>query len=206
MTKTKKTPAIIFDFGGVLADWNPYYLYRKVIKDDAQIKAFLEEVNFKYWNLRFDGGYPFAEGINEMCAEHPQQADLIRRFHTHWVDSLGEVLTDTVEVVRRLHAAGYPLYGLSNWSTETFNQIKDRFVFLEYLEDYVLSGQVKIVKPSPEIFTILLERIGLPAAECLFIDDSAVNIQAAADLGIQTILFQSAGQLSADLAKRNILF
>ena len=206
MTTTTNKPVLIFDFGGVLADWNPYYLYRKVIKDDAQIKAFLEEINFKYWNLRFDGGYPFAEGIEEMCTEHPQRTELIRRFHTHWVDSLGELLTDTVEVVRRLHDAGYSLYGLSNWSTETFNQIKDRFVFLDYLEDYVLSGQVKIVKPSPEIFNILLERIGRPAAECLFIDDSPVNIKAAQDLGLQTILFQSADQLGAELVKRKIIY
>ena len=205
MTTTNKKPAIIFDFGGVLADWNPYYLYRKVMKSDEEIHLFLEEINFKYWNLRFDGGYPFAEGIEEMCAEHPQRAELIRRFHTHWVDSLGELLNDTVEMVRRLKNAGYALYGLSNWSTETFNQIKDRFVFLDYLEDYVLSGQVKIVKPSPEIFNILLERIGRPAAECLFIDDSPVNIKAAQDLGLQTILFQSCEQMTQELNQMGVV-
>ena len=204
MTTTQKTPVIIFDFGGVLIDWNPYYLYRKVMKNDEEIKAFLEEIDFKYWNSQFDKGYPFEKGVEEKCAEFPQHEAMIRRFNSHWMDAMGEILTDTVDVARRLKAAGYTLFGLSNWSVSKFNLVKSRCEFLDYLEDYVLSGRVKQIKPGPEIFQTLLDQIDRPAGECLFIDDSMENIKAADALGFQTLLFESAQQLSQALSDMGI--
>jgi 2-haloacid dehalogenase len=206
MTKSQKTPTLIFDFGGVLVDWSPYYLYRKVMKNDEEIKAFLEEIDFSHWNPQFDKGHSFAQGVEEKCAEFPQRADLIRRFNTHWLDSMGEVMMDTVDLLRQLNEAGYPLYGLSNWSVSKFNLVKERFVFLESLDGYLLSGEVKQIKPEPEIFHTLLKRINQQACNCLFIDDSEANIQAAGQLGFQTLLFESADQLADELTCRGIIF
>lgn len=206
MKTTQKTPVIIFDFGGVLIDWSPYYLYRKVMKDDQEIKAFLEEIDFKNWNPKFDRGYPFEKGVQEKCAEFPQHAELIRRFNSHWMDAMGDVVAETSEVARRLKEAGYPLYGLSNWADTTFNRVKDRFYFLDYLEDYILSGRVKQVKPEPEIYHTLLNLIGRPAGECLFIDDSLENIKTAQALGFQTIHYQSAAKLERDLKEMGLRF
>jgi 2-haloacid dehalogenase len=206
MTDKKKMPIIVFDFGAVLVDWSPYYLYRKVMKNDDEIKAFLEEIDFKQWNPQFDKGYPFEKGVDEKCAEFPHRADLIRRFDSHWLDCMGEVMTGTAEVAHQLKASGYTLYGLSNWSVSKFNLVKDRFVFLDDLDGYLLSGEVQQIKPDAEIFHSLLERIGCSAPECLFIDDSAANIQAAKDLGFQTIQFRSAEQLVKELNAMGVKF
>ncbi|MDO9121102.1 MAG: HAD family phosphatase [Anaerolineaceae bacterium] len=206
MTQPTKSPVIVFDFGAVLVDWNQYYLYRKVMANDEEIKAFLDEIDFKNWNLQFDKGYSFEKGVEEKSAEFPQHAEMIKRFNTHWLDAMGEVMMDTVEIARRLKAAGYTLFGLSNWNDTKFNLVKDRMVFLDYLDDYVLSGKEKQVKPEPYIFQILLDRIGHKAEECLFIDDSADNIQAAEALGFQTIHFHSAQQLAEDLTQRGLVY
>lgn len=206
MTANTKLPVIIFDFGGVLIDWNPYYLYRKVLKDDAQIKSFLEEINFQHWNSQFDKGYPFEQGVDEKCAEFPHRAELIRRFNSHWMDAMGEILMDTADVVHQLRTAGYTLYGLSNWSVSKFNLVKEQFGFLDDLDGYLLSGEVKQIKPDADIFHTLLKRIGQQAAECLFIDDSAANIQAAKNIGFQTIHFSSAQQLVKELSGLGIKF
>ncbi len=195
---------IVFDFGGVLIDWSPYYLYRKVLKDDNEIKAFLEEIDFKHWNPKFDRGYSFEKGVEEKCAEFPHREDLIRRFNSHWLDAMGELMTDTVKIVRGLKDAGYLVYGLSNWSVEKYNLVKDRFEFLSWLDGYLLSGQVGQVKPEPEIFHTFLKRFNLEAANCLFIDDVAENIHTAQKVGFQTVQFQSAGQLSKELSLKGI--
>ena len=204
MLNPNKYPVIIFDFGAVLVDWSPYYLYRKVMANDEEIKTFLEEIDIKNWNPQFDKGVPFEQGVEEKCAEFPHHADLIRRFNSHWLDTMGEVMQETVELARRLKEAGSTLYGLSNWSTSKFNLVKDRFSFLNYLDGYLLSGEVKQIKPDAEIFHTLLNRLGQPAGNCLFIDDSAANIQAAQALGFQTIQFTTADQLEKDLATRGI--
>ncbi|PKO02459.1 MAG: HAD family hydrolase [Chloroflexi bacterium HGW-Chloroflexi-5] len=206
MTKPTKSPVIVFDFGAVLVDWNQYYLYRKVMANDEEIKAFLDEIDFKNWNLQFDKGYSFEKGVEEKSAAFPQHAEMIKRFNTHWLDAMGEVMMDTVEIARRLKAAGYTLFGLSNWNETKFNLVKDRMIFLDYLDDYVLSGKEKQVKPEPYIFQILLDRIGHKAEECLFIDDSVPNIQTAAKLGFQTIHFNSAQQLAEELTQRGLVF
>lgn len=206
MTQPTKSPVIVFDFGAVLVDWNQYYLYRKVMANDEEIKAFLDEIDFKNWNLQFDKGYPFEKGVEEKCAEFPQYAELIKRFNTHWLDAMGEVMMESVEIARRLKESGYSLFGLSNWSETKFNLVKERLLFLDYLDDYVLSGREKQVKPEPFIFQILLDRIGQKAEDCLFIDDSLPNIETAKSIGFQTIHFKSAQQLENELTLRGILF
>jgi 2-haloacid dehalogenase len=206
MKTIRKTPVIVFDFGAVLVDWSPYYLYRKVMKDDAEIAAFLEEIDFHNWNPQFDKGVPFEQGVEEKCASFPHRADLIRRFNSHWLDTMGEVMQNTVEIMRRLKSAGFTLFGLSNWSVSKFNLVKERFQFLDYLDGYLLSGEVKQIKPDPEIFQSLLKKFDLTARDCLFIDDSAPNIQAAKNLGFQTIQFKSAEQLAAELEYLGIVF
>lgn len=206
MTNPTKFPVIIFDFGAVLVDWSPYYLYNKVMTSDEEIRSFLEEIDFKNWNPKFDRGYSFEKGVEEKVAQFPQHEALIRRFNSHWMDAMGEVMMDTVEIARRLKVAGFTLFGLSNWNETKFGLVKDRMVFLDYLDDYVLSGTVKQVKPEPEIYHTLLNKIGRKAEECLFIDDSAANINTAQAIGFQTILFTSAQQLAAELTNRGILF
>jgi 2-haloacid dehalogenase len=202
----RKIKAIIFDFGNVLLEWNPRFVYQRYFPDDPEaMERFLQEVNFMEWNLLQDKGRPFTEGVAILSKEFPQYSHLIEAYHDHWVDSLGESLTGTVEIMRELKEAGYPLYGLSNWSAETFPHAREKHDFFDLLDDIVLSGEVGHVKPHPEIFQITLDRIGRPAQECLFIDDASANIEQAQKMGFVTIHFQSPEQLRDALRELNIL-
>lgn len=198
--------AIVFDYGNVLVEWNPRYVYERFFPNDPEaMERFFREVDFMEWNAQQDKGRSFAEGVAELSKEFPQHAHLIRAYHDHWKDSIGEAHWGTVEIMKRLKQAGYPLYGLSNWSAETFPHIREQYDFFDLFDDMVISGEVGHVKPQPEIFHILLEKIGRPAQECLFIDDSPANIQQAQNIGFATIRFESSEQLAKALQDMKIL-
>ena len=197
--------AIIFDFGNVLIKWSPYNIYRKILGDDPQaVDELLKKIDFHTWNIQMDRGRPFAEVIPEVCKRFPEYADLIRTYDERYEESL-VVLQPSVDILLELKKAGWPLYGLSNWSAEKFALVRRKLDFFDSFCDIVISGEVGEIKPEPRIYEILLERIGRPAGECLFIDDSPENICAAEELGFQTILFQSPEQLKNELQLRGLL-
>lgn len=198
--------AIIFDYGNVLIEWNPRHVYRRYFPDDPEgMEKFLSEINFMEWNAQQDKGRTFAEGVAILSEQFPHHANLIRAYHEHWVDSIGEAFTGTVEILKRLKKAGYPLYGFSNWSAETFPSVRAKHSFFDLFDDMVISGAVGYVKPEPEIYRILLEKVGKPAHECLFIDDSLPNIQQANKIGFATIHFQSPSQLEEELTHLELI-
>lgn len=207
MTQTEgRAPAIVFDFGGVLIDWDPRYLYHKLFANDAEAaERFLDEVGFVEWNLEQDRGRPFAVAIKELAERFPHYADFIKAYDERWEESIGGAIQPTVALLGALKEAGYALYGLSNWSAETFRRIRHQYPFLDWLDDIVMSGDVQITKPDPRIYAILLERIGRPATECLFIDDSEANVAVAEQLGFDTVLFKSPDQLASELIRRGLL-
>lgn len=199
--------AIIFDFGNVLLEWNPRFVYRRFFPNDPDgLERFLTEVNFADWNLQQDRGRPFVEGVAILSRQFPHYAHLIQAFKDHWIDSVGGPLTGTVEILEQLKQAGYPLYGLSNWSAETFPYMRKKHDFFDLFDDIVISGAVGHVKPAPQIYHILLDKIGKPAEECLFIDDALPNIHQAQRLGFAVVHFQSPEQLKSSLRDLNILF
>lgn len=198
--------AIIFDYGNVLLDWNPKLVYQRYFPDDPEgMEKFLHEINFMEWNAHQDRGRSFAEGVKILSAQFPQYAELIRAYHEHWPDSIGEAVTGTIELLKQLKQAGYPLYGFSNWSAETFPLARAKYDFFDLFDDMVISGAVGFVKPEPEIYQIMLDKIGRSAQECLFIDDSLPNILQANKIGFQTIHFQSPTQLEEELKQLQLI-
>ena len=198
-------PAFIFDFGGVLINWDPRYLYRKLFDGETEaMERFLKEVDFYHWNARQDEGRPFSEGVAELCGKFPQYRDLIQAYDRRWDESIAGTYPETVAILRSLREMGYPLYGLSNWSVEKFLLVRHKYEVFDWFETILLSGEVKLVKPDPRIFAIMLERIGREASECLLVDDSIGNVEAARRLGFRAIHFQSAAQLQAELCQMEI--
>jgi 2-haloacid dehalogenase len=198
--------AVVFDLGGVLIDWNPRYLYRQLFDgDDEAMEAFLSEITTQEWNARQDGGRTWAEAVAELVERHPEQRDLIAAYRERWEEMLAGPIEGTVDVLRELREAGVPVYALTNWSAETFPIARQRFEFLGWFEGVVVSGEIRLVKPDPQIFHHLLERFGLDATTTLFIDDHEPNIRAAQELGMQAIRFHDPGQLRADLAEMGLL-
>ncbi len=186
-------------------DWDPYYLYSKILGDDRQVvEVFFKTVDFFGWNQKQDSGRSVAEGTVELSARFPQYSELIRAYDERYLESLGGAIQPVVEILRTLKEAGYPLYVLSNWPAEKFALVRPQYPFFEWFDDLVISGEVGLAKPDKAIFDLLLERIMRAACECLFIDDHDGNINAARDLGFQTILFQSPQQLEAELRRIGI--
>lgn len=198
------TPSIIFDFGNVLIQWDAHRVYEKYFSTHAEIDHFLHEINFSAWNLEQDRGRPFAEGVKALSAQHPQYAHLIRAYHHEWEDSVPGDIPGSVEILRDLHHQGYPLYGLTNFSVETYPLMLRRFAFIGLFRYVLVSGRVGMVKPEPGIYHLLLEKIARPAGDCLFIDDSIANVNGAKAIGMDAIRFESPGQLREELARRGI--
>jgi 2-haloacid dehalogenase len=200
-----RKPAVVFDLGGVLVDWNPRYLYRKLIEDEAAVERFLAEVCTPEWNLKQDAGRPFAEAVEELIVQYPDQHELIRAYHLRWEETVGGPIEGTVEILAELKRAGYMVAALSNWSAETFPVARRRFDFLNWFDVAVISGEVKMVKPDPRIFELLLERLGRRAEECVYIDDVEANVRAARELGFRAIHFTSPDRLREELKRMEIL-
>jgi 2-haloacid dehalogenase len=190
---------VAFDLGGVLIDWNPRHLYRRLLDDEAAIERFLAEVCTPEWNATLDAGHPFTDGVAQLVREHPEQAGLIEAYWSRWPEMLGGCFTETLKIMRRLRAEGIPIYALSNWSNETFASTRDRFPFLDEFDGILLSGQVGVGKPDPAIFRRFLERFGLTAESTVFIDDNPANVAVAQSLGLQALLFRNAAQVRLEL-------
>lgn len=197
--------AVIFDFGGVLIDWNPYYLLRKVMVNDTEIEGFLQEIGFKAWNYECDKGLPFDASVEELCLKFPHRAELLRTYNERWLETLGRVFEKNVETLKTLKDQGVPLYGLSNWSAEKFALVEPRYEFFNWFIDKAISGRERTAKPDPQLARILLERNHLVPAECVYIDDSEDNIRMGQNLGLNVILYQSSQQLRTALASHGFL-
>jgi 2-haloacid dehalogenase len=196
---------IIFDLGGVLIEWNPRYLYRKLFDDEAAMEAFLSTVCTPEWNVRLDAGRPFGEAVTELVERHPEQEALIRAYHERWEEMVPHAIEGTVEILADVRAAGYRVAALSNWSAETYPLMRQRFDFLGWFDRIVLSGDERCIKPDPQIYHILLDRLAQPAHECLFIDDSEKNVVAAHQMGIHAIHFHSPEALRVQLQEMGVI-
>lgn len=197
---------IIFDLGAVLIDWNPRYMYSKLFDDEVAMENFLRDITTPDWNEEQDAGRPLHEGTELLVSIFPEHEEHIRAFYNRWDEMLGEAFHDVVEIFKKLKDKNrYKIYALTNWSAETFPVAFERFDFLKWFDGIVVSGAEKMRKPTPEFYHILLDRYQVKAEEALFIDDNYRNILAAEELGIQCIHFTSAGQLSEELEKLNVL-
>jgi len=204
---TDDTPAIttvVFDLGGVLIDWDPRYLYRKLMAED-EVEPFLTEVGFFAWNHAQDAGGPWSDAVEALATEHPHRRDLIAAFPDRFPETLGGAIEGTVALLEELRRAGTRLLALTNWSSETFPVARDTFGFLEHFEGIVVSGEEGVGKPDPALFQILLERYALVPHQTVFIDDSAANVSAAAELGLVALRFSDPGRLRADLSRLGLL-
>jgi 2-haloacid dehalogenase len=201
----KSIEAIIFDLGGVLIDWNPRYMYRKIFNTEEETEWFLQNVTTLDWNENQDAGYPIHEATKELIAKHPEWEPEIKAYYGRWLEMLGDAIHDTVEIFRQLKENGkYKLYALTNWSGELFPHARERFEFLKWFDGIVVSGDEKMRKPSAEFYKILLDRYHLDPATTIFIDDSLRNVKGAEEVGIAGIQFHNPEQLKEELQKLGI--
>ncbi|MBR0109385.1 MAG: HAD family phosphatase [Bacteroidales bacterium] len=196
---------IIFDFGAVLVDWNPHRMLDKYFGSVEKADWFIKNVCTSEWNAEMDGGKPFAQGIAERSAIYPEYAADIQAYYDRWIEMIGGEIPGMREVVAELKAKGYKLYGLTNWSAETFCLVRNEFPVFGLLDGMLVSGEEHLLKPSPEIFQRLVDRFGLTPSECLFIDDNAANVEGSIAFGIPAVRFFGVDSLREDLRERGII-
>jgi 2-haloacid dehalogenase len=169
------------------------------------MEAFLADVCTPEWNEELDAGLPFDEGVARLQARHPEHRDRIAAWRDRWEEMIPGPVVGGPELLREVKETGLPVYALSNWSAETWPIAVERFAFLAWFDDVVISGSLGVKKPDPAIFEHLLTRHRLDPAATLFVDDSARNVEAAGRLGLVTHHFRSADALRRDLVARGVL-
>ncbi len=194
---------IIFDFGGVLVDWNPEYLYNEVFDNREDMNYFLSEICNSEWNTMQDAGQTLAKGTELLKQKHPEYSNLIAMYYNKWEVMLKDKIDANTDLLPLLKVR-YHLFGLTNWSAETFPIALKRFGFFKLFEGIVVSGEEKLVKPDRRIFDVLLNRYNIKANESIFIDDNRDNIIAAEKLGFKTIHYSDI-DLKEQLTNMNIL-
>ena len=197
---------VVFDLGGVLIDWDPRHLYRKLFAgDEAAMEHFLATVCSHEWNRNQDAGRTFAEGARLLKTEHPDKAGLIDAYCARFDEMMPGPIAGSVEILAELKALGTPLYGLTNFSAETYRPTLERFEFLRWFRGVLVSGEEGIIKPDPRIFELLLERFAIDPKRAVYIDDVAVNVDAACPFGIHAIHFSTPSTLRAELTELGLL-
>ncbi len=187
---------VVFDIGHVLIEWDPRNLYREIFEGyEDLMEHFLDNVCTPAWNLEQDRGRPWEEAVALLTAEHPDCAELIRAYHERWEEMVPGPVAGTPDILLELKKRKTPLYSITNFSADKLALTRRRFDFLNVFDGVVVSGEERLVKPDPAIFRLLLDRYGLAASDCFFIDDNAANVEAARDVGMVAHQFTGAEQL-----------
>ena len=197
---------VVFDIGNVLIRWDQRALYRQIFPTEDAVEWFLGNVCTMDWNHEQDRGRSFEDGIAELTARFPEHAEAIAAYHHRWNETILGPIEGSVAILEQLSAQGTPLYAITNWHQDKFRETQARFPFLSTsFRDIVVSGDERVVKPDPAIYRLLLDRNGLEAASCLFIDDNAANVAGAEAVGMKAHHFTSPESLRAELVRAGVL-
>ncbi len=198
---------IIFDFGGVVMDWNPRYFFKDYFNDDERMEYFLKYIAEDEWNAEQDRGRSLQEGTEIQVAKFPEWEKEIRAYYDNWTTMLKSDIPENVEVLRKLEHSEYELFGLTNWSAETFPYALENYDFFNAFKGkIVVSGTEKLIKPDPKIWEVLLERYHLKPEESVFIDDNPKNIEVAKTLGFITVHITEETNLDEELRSLGLRF
>lgn len=200
------TPTVVFDVGNVLIRWDPERLYREMIPDDEKRAWFMRNVCTAAWNLEQDRGRSWEEAVAVLVASHPEWESQIRAYDERWHEAVPGVIEDSVAVLAELRERGEKVYAITNFSREKWAECLIRFPFLQSFDGVVVSAHERVIKPDPAIYEILFDRYGLSAPDCIFIDDSARNIEAARGVGMKAVHFVEPIDLRGELAGHGVRF
>jgi 2-haloacid dehalogenase len=198
--------AVVFDVGNVLYGWEPRRLYERLICDDQALDAFMRDVVTMDWHLQHDAGRDFADTSAELIAAYPHHADLISAWGPRFEETVTGPVPGMIEIVQELNERGVPLFCITNFSHEFFPPFRaERADVFDRFRDIVVSGDEKLIKPDPAIYTLALERFGLAPGEGIFVDDRLENIESARANGFAGHHFVDAGMLRSELEGLGLL-
>ena len=206
MPRSPNPSIVVFDIGGVLIDWNPRYLYRKLFAEDTTaMEEFLNSVCTLDWNLQQDAGRPWKEAIGDLSARYPEKAELIAAYDLNWDEMVSGPIPGTADLLWELKRRGTPVYCITNFSVDKLNRARERFEELNAFDDIVISGEVRLLKPDAAIYRRLLDQHDLRAEDTLFIDDVEQNVEGARTVGMHAVRFADADTLREELTGYGLL-
>ena len=206
MPRSANPSIVVFDIGGVLIDWNPRYLYRKLFAEDTTaMEEFLDAVCTPDWNLQQDAGRPWKEAVDDLSARYPEKAELIAAYDLNWDEMVSGPIPGTADLLWELKRRGTPVYCITNFSVDKLNRARERFEELNAFDGIVISGEVRLLKPDAAIYRRLLDQHDLRAEDTLFIDDVEHNVEGARAVGMHAVRFTDADTLRNDLTGYGLL-
>ena len=196
---------LIFDFGKVLICYDYPSFLKTIFDDDEELHRFEEIFCGAEYVQRCDlGADSFIDIIRESQAEYPQWKNQLQEFYDRQLDAMTVEMPGMRDLLTRLKADGYRLYGLTNWSDAVYDVI-EKFDILSMMDDRLISSEERLIKPDVAIYDRLCEKFGLVKEECLFTDDRQANIDGAKAAGMQAVLFTDAHQFEEDLRRIGVL-
>ena len=193
---------VVFDFGGVLLDWNPRYFYKSIFNDDQKMEYFLQNIATSTWNAQMDKGRSFEECMKELAEQYPEYKDPIMLYRKCWETMLKGPSESGMRVLDAvMNAQKFKVYGLTNWSAETFPGTFNKYKFLQKFEGIVVSGEEQMIKPEKGIYLTLIERYNLVPEETFFMDDNIQNVETALSRGINAVQFTGTDKNLEQIAK-----
>ena len=195
---------LIFDYGGVLVDWNPHYMLDKYFGSVEKAEWFIQNICNSEWNNETDAGKPYDQAVAELSARYPEWKEAIEAYRDHWIDMMNGEVPGMYDLLKELKDNGYRILGLTNFSSETFSQSRYTYRIFSLIEGMVVSAEEFLIKPDPELYRVLIRRFGLDVRECIFIDDKLPNVLAAEALGIKGIQFKGPEALRKSLNAEGI--
>lgn len=197
-------PAVVFDIGNVLLNWDPKGFYDRVIGPKRR-HALFTAVDLDAMNAAIDLGAPFKDTIYATAESHPNWAPEIRLWHDRWLEMASPEIPGSVHLLRALRQRGVPVYALSNFGVDSFSLAQSHYPFLSEFDGAVVSGHLGCAKPDPAIYAALERMAGVAGAALVFVDDRAENIAAGAARGWQTHLFDGPEAWAARLVDMGLL-
>lgn len=194
-------PIPVFDLGGVFVEWDPMLLFRKLFKTEKEARWFQDNICTRDWNLEFDAGEIYAEGVAKLTTRFPRYWREIQAYDTRWEETFGPFIKGTIAIHNELVKAEVPTFAITNFSWEKWITRLPHWPFLEKFDGIVVSGLERLVKPDPRIFRLFCERYSLAPESCVFIDDSEINVVSARKFGMQAIHFTDPKSLRQELVK-----
>jgi len=196
---------VVFDIGHVLIHYEPEAAYRALIPDEKERAWFLANVCTQDWNEQQDRGRSWAEAEEHLIAQYPDHTSMIRAFRENWHAMITHAHDDTVELLHGVIDQGHDVTMLTNFASDTFREVCERFDFLNRPRGVTVSGDVRLIKPDPAIFDYHTKSFGLDPSATLFIDDNAANVESARAFGWHAVHHKNAETLKPELERFGLL-
>jgi 2-haloacid dehalogenase len=174
--------AVVFDVGNVLIEWQPEKFYDREIGSERR-KELFAIVDLHGMNDGIDKGGNWRRIVYTCAESYPEQADAIRMWHDRWIELASPIIPYSVQLLRSLRRKGMPVFALTNFGIETFEYASSMYRFLDEFDRSYVSGQLRMIKPDPNIYAHVEQDSGVPPESLLFVDDRAENCDAASARG-----------------------